>query len=90
MVNLKMNAEANRVIHDLRVGDFKLTHHAQQRMAERGVTEADIMKCAETTKSVEDQGGNTYRISGYDLAGDQLDVVAGWDEETVVITVIGD
>ena len=60
-----------------------------QRMMERGVTDHDIRQCAVTAEKTRQERGK-YRISGFDLMGDPLDLVAGWDGETVLITVIGE
>lgn len=85
-----MGAEADRILFELRVGSFRLTRHAKERMDERGVTPSDIRRCAETVRSVEEQDNGKHLITGRDISGDELQVVAVWDGETVVITVMGD
>ena len=78
------------IIHDLIVGDFRLTSHAKQRMAERRVRFEDIRRCAETVSKTNDQGNGKYLIIGKDFDGDELKVVAAREGETIVITLIGE
>jgi hypothetical protein len=87
---MSVSSDAERILHDLRSGNYGRTRHARQRMAERGVTDEDIRCCAETVRKITEQEGGKYRISGLDLSGDPLDLVAVWDGETVLISVIGD
>lgn len=73
-----------------RRGVFRLTRHAKERMDERGVTPSDIRRCAETVSSIREQEKGKHLIAGQDISGHELGIVAVWDGETVVITVMGD
>jgi hypothetical protein len=85
-----MSSDLDRIIRDLISGNFRLTKHAKERMEERRVSREDIRCCAQTVKKTKDQGDGKYQVVGKDFDGDDLKVVAAWDGETVVITVIGD
>jgi hypothetical protein len=85
-----MSREVDHIIRDLITGNFRLTKHANERMAERRIRFEDIRRCAETVKKTKDQGDGKYLIVGNDFDGDEIKVVAAWEGETVVITLIGD
>ena len=59
-------------------------------MAERRVRFEDIRHCAETVEEIKEQGDGKFLIVGRDFDDDELKIVAAWDGDTVVITVIGD
>lgn len=85
-----MASDTVRILHELRTGLFRITRHAKERMDERGITPSDIRRCAEIASSIHEQENGKYLITGRDLSGDKLRVVAVWDGETLVITVMGD
>ena len=84
-----MSTDGERILRDLGIGDYAVTRHARLRMTERGVTDADVRRCAQTARRIVEQDDGRHRISGLDLAGDSLDLVAVWDGDTVLITVMG-
>jgi hypothetical protein len=77
----------DRILRELQPGDFRLTLHAQERMAERQVTTRDIRECARTSKEVTEQDDSKFKVSGFDLDGEALNIICVWDGETLVITV---
>jgi hypothetical protein len=75
------------ILSALSSGRFSLTKHARERMSQRSITKVDIMACGQSAKSVVDQGDDSYKVKGFDEAGDPLSVVCGYDGQTVIITV---
>lgn len=80
---------AQIIIEDLINGDYKITDHASIRMGQRGVTRFDISCCAETCKSVVISDGK-FLVSGVDEAGDELVLICGYRDGTVIVSVKGD
>lgn len=65
-----------------------LTGHAQDRMAERGVSTNDLRDIAMSAKRAVPDGKNTWLIlDGIDDQGVGLTLVAEVDDDVVVITV---
>lgn len=85
-----MISDINRIIRDLSAGNFRITSHAEQRMRERLIRFEDIRHCADTVRKTKDQGNGKYLIVGKDFDRNELKIVAAWDGETIVITVMGD
>ena len=85
-----MISESKRILSDICQGRYRITRHAKERMDERGVTSSDIRSCAKTAGSIVQQENKKHLISGFDVSGDKLRVVAVWDSETLIITVMGD
>jgi hypothetical protein len=83
-------SDVDRIIRDLVRGDSRLTKHAKERMEERGVQFDDIRCCGETVRKTREQDGGKFLIVGEDRGGDELKVVAAWDGETLIVTLIGD
>jgi hypothetical protein len=78
--------DSERIIRELLQGSFRLTLHAQERMAERCVTVKDIQSCAKSGV-VSAEADGKYKVKGTDLDGISLTLVCVWDGETLVITV---
>jgi hypothetical protein len=72
--------------YDLASGNFRLTRHALERMAERTVSKADIRKVGSTgvVKLAED---GKFKVTGVDLDGDELSLICVYDHGTLIITV---
>ncbi len=79
------NAERVRIA--LVQGNYRTTLHARQRMAERMVSDDDLMECGRTAGQPITQPDGKYKVKGIDLDGDDLIVICAWDGETVVITL---
>ena len=79
--------DGERARRDLASGQFRTTLHARRRMAERMVSEMDIVEVGRTAESIEAQENGKYRLSGRDLDGDRLEVVCAYIGETLVVTV---
>ena len=82
-----MATEIEIIILALRGGRFELTQHARLRMKQRGVRFQDIIHCADSAKSAEDQGNGKYCIKGEDLEGENLTLIVAYDGSTVIITM---
>lgn len=77
-----------------------LTHHAKQRMLERGITMRDIMRIAETGDVLEEPRPTTrdnifkYVVSGYSLDNGKrkvcLVIIPVGDTELKIVTVYWD
>ena len=70
-------------------GRIRITEHARTRMAQRGVVFSDLRKCGETGICTFDPGRQNYRVTGVDTDGEKLEVIADFDGDAVVITVMG-
>jgi hypothetical protein len=75
------------LIRALAAGEFIVTLHGRQRMAQRSVSEFDIMECGRTAVEVKLQNDGKYKIFGFDLDGDELDVVCLFEDHLIIITV---
>ena len=75
------------VIQDLIAGDFSVSTHAVKRMQQRTVTKNDIREAARTYFSAHVQADGKASITGFDLDGEELQVIAAYDNGTVVVTV---
>jgi hypothetical protein len=79
--------EARRIVRDLVAGNFVPTGHAEKRMAERNVSEADIQSVGHTCSSIEPQRDGKFKINGRDMDGEDLSVVCAYDGQTLIITL---
>lgn len=70
---------------DLITGNFRLTYHARQRMAERGVTVQDIKLCAEDGELFSD--GDEFKLIGLDSDNQDLTVICAYRDGTLIVTV---
>lgn len=77
---------AAKVLSDLASGNFRVSPHARQRMSQRGATDHDLMSCGETGKAKLQDNGR-YKIEGFDLDGDEIEVVCADVGETIVVTL---
>ncbi len=79
-------SSAQLVLEDLASGNFRLTRHALERMAERSVTRADIRNVGMmgVAKPAED---GKLRVRGVDLDGEELTLVCVYEDGTLIITV---
>lgn len=68
-------------------GHYILTHHAYQRMQERSITGSDIRECARTTKKIELQDGDKFKIQGLDLTDVETTIICALKDNVVIITV---
>jgi hypothetical protein len=66
----------DRIIRDLKLGDYQLARHAKQRIEERQITPSDIQRCAETTTEIKEQADGKVKVSGKDLCGEALHIIA--------------
>jgi hypothetical protein len=80
-------SENSRILVALSNGQFRVTLHARHRMAERMISDSDIMECGRTAYRVSAQMAGKFKVEGMDLDGAELSVVCIWDGETVIITV---
>jgi hypothetical protein len=76
------------VIRSLASGNFVMTRHAYLRADGRTVYREDIQHVGYTADDCEHQGGSKFKVFGVDCDDESLAVVAVYDGETVVITVI--
>ncbi len=74
------------LLHDLASGDFRLTRHALERMAERTVSKADIRNVGATGVVKLAENGK-FKVTGGDLDGDELSLICVYEYGTLIITV---
>jgi len=68
-------------------GIFRLTSHAQDRMAQRGARWADVRHgLANATSCVRQANGN-FKAESVDLDGDDLTLVVAIDGDVLVVTL---
>lgn len=75
-----------RIIRDLSQGHFRITLHARKRMAERNISDSDLIECGRTVQKTFELQNSKFEIRGLDLDGEPLTIIAVWDGETLVIT----
>lgn len=63
------------------------TRHARLRMGERTVSREDVRKVLCEAARADPLDGHKRRISGQDLDGDDLTVIAVVDDDVIVVTV---
>lgn len=81
------NELISRVLQLLKDGDFSITQHARQRMRERGVSAEDITWAAYCSPTVTTQEYGKLRIDGEDKDGDELTIIAVYQDGVLIITV---
>ncbi len=74
------------VLDCLRDGDYRITLHAKQRMAERNVSYADIRSCSETGTITLGPDGK-IKIVGSDIEGEELTLICAEEDSVLIITV---
>jgi hypothetical protein len=79
--------EIEIILASLRSGNFHIVPHAVVRMLERRILEADIEEVGRTAFKTTRQATGRYKITGFDLSGDELVVVCVYEGSTVIITV---
>jgi hypothetical protein len=72
------HAAANRI---------EMTHHARQRMRERGVSYSDLRHALAKATGCHAEPEERWRVDGADLDGDDLSVVLVIEEGVVVVTL---
>ncbi len=70
---------------DLESGNFRYTNHAGERGAQRSFTRRDIIEAAKNG-DVEETGDSKFVLFGYDSAGEEITVICGYDNGTLIIT----
>lgn len=77
----------------VRAGRRRFTSHALDELDEDGLITADAVNCILAGEIIEDQfdaqwGDTKYKFYGDSLAGDEIGLIARWDDrdEVVVIT----
>ena len=85
--NEEMKSDSGRVLRALVQGDFRITKHAAIRMRERKVKTDDIISVGRTCVSIYVDKTSVFTVKGFDLDSDELTVIAGFDGETVIITL---
>lgn len=69
-------------------GEFKLSIHAVERMAQRLVFESDIKACGRTCKKIEYQESKkSWKVIGKDLDGYKLTVICSVKDGVLIVTV---
>ncbi len=63
------------------------TRHARTRMGERGATVEDVRSALASATSCRAADEGRWKVTGPDLDGDDLDVVAVVEADVVVVTV---
>ncbi len=79
--------DAVKVLNALRTGTFILSTHARLRMKERRVRFDDIVRCGQTASIALPQEDGCYKVKGVDLDGDELTVIAAFDQDTIIVTL---
>ena len=74
------------VLTALNQGDYQVTLHARQRMAQRNVTHENIRSCGSNGKSTQEQDGK-IRVEGNDCDGVELTLICVDENGVLIITV---
>jgi len=81
-------AEALQAIRDAGLrGIFRLTSHAQERMADRGTRWADVRHGLANASSCAGQANGTFKTESRDLDGDDLTLIVAVEGDVVVVTL---
>jgi hypothetical protein len=80
--------ERDIIVHAMRSGHFKFSAHAYDRCGDRSVTRRDVMEVGFNYDDWEPQEDGKHLFIGRDLDGVDLEVVAAYDGETIIVTVI--
>ena len=76
------------IIKQIKEERYVLTVHARKRMAERFISDSDIVEMAKTLKSIERQEDNdTYLLKGLDSWGEKLLASVAVRENIIIVTV---
>lgn len=80
-----MLEKLNFVLNSLKNGDYRLTLHAQQRMAERRIAHADIRWCG--TTGIITSNDEKFKVVGRDLDNIKLTIICVDEDGVLIITV---
>lgn len=76
------------IIKQIKEERYVLTVHVRKRMAERFISDNDIVMMAKTLKSIKKQEDNdTYLLKGLDSWGEQLHASVAVRENVIIVTV---
>jgi len=78
----------HKILKDLKDGNYLLRSHALDMMVARKLTNADIVRIAETCAEFAVLGNGLYRVSGIRLNGRGIAIVCKIENKTVIITVM--
>jgi hypothetical protein len=69
-------------------GRVVFSRHAYERMDERGATVRDVIKaCAMASRCKRGERDGRWKVTGKDLAGDDLSVVVAIEGGVIVVTI---
>lgn len=71
---------------DLLSGNYRLSYHANLRMAERTVSRKDIEVCAQDAE-VMTQPDGTFLVLGLDSKNEDLTIVCAYENGTLIVTI---
>ena len=74
------------ILDRLRDGDYRVTLHAKQRMAERNVSHGDIQACGKNGVASPQVDGK-IKVMGSDLDGEELFLICVKENGVLIITV---
>ena len=84
-----MIKEGQKLLRDIRKGNFVISHHARKRMAQRMITYEDIVSIARTCDEQSwQQDRATFRFMGYLVDGERGGVVATYRDGVLIVTVL--
>lgn len=78
--------QQQKILNQLAAGFFEVTLHTRIRMAERTVSDFDIMECGHTGK-ISLQFDGKFKVQGLDLDGDDLTVICVDTGGVLIITL---
>jgi hypothetical protein len=79
--------EKEVILRDLEIGRYRLTFHSKFRQDGREIMSADIQNAARNWLDCFRQKDGTWKVQGPALDGNEITIVAGFEDGTVVITV---
>lgn len=68
-------------------GRITFTRHARLRMSQRNVADRDVFRALSTASQCVPADGASWKVSGKDLDGDDLDMVVAVENGVIVVTV---
>lgn len=80
-----MSKNFDYILDSISSGEYQLTLHARQRMAQRNVTNADIKNCGATGVVTVD--GEKFKVVGKDIDDCELTVICAVDNGILIITI---